>query len=85
MLELALLYAHDGGHWWWGGAIFMIFFALIFLLIILKLFWWRPWGRPWGGRYYGWHDDEESILRRRLARGEITESDYERLRDLLRK
>ena len=83
MLELALLWAHNGGHWWWGGGIFLLFYGLLFLLLVIKLFWWRPWGRPW--THYGYHDDEESILRRRLARGEITEADYERLRDLLRK
>ena len=72
---------------------------IIGLFIIFAILRWIFWGGPfWHRRYYrhggGWygpwdhpayHEDAEAILRERLAKGEISEAEYERLRDILRK
>jgi hypothetical protein len=74
--------------WWWG------LFPLGWLLIAVLLFGLLRarrgyggyacrgcgWGSPWPG---GGATDAEAILKRRLANGEITEGDYQRLREAL--
>ncbi len=62
------------------------FLALILVFLILKLWFFRGWWGPRGRwAYRDWPDTSpESVLKRRLASGEITEADYEHLRDVLR-
>ena len=77
---------NSDSHWsgpWWGGVVFFLFLALIFTLFAFKFFWWRPW--RWHSGWYGAAPGPDELLRLRLARGEITESEYEHLRDVLRK
>lgn len=69
-----------GPHWWfpWPWILLMVFF--LFLILRFTLFR-RGWGC--GGR---WDTplDAEAILKRRLASGQITEEEFQRLRNLLR-
>jgi uncharacterized membrane protein len=51
---------------------------LLLALLLFKFWWFAP--RGWR-RYAG--DSSDDILRRRLARGEITEEEYRRLRNVL--
>jgi uncharacterized membrane protein len=83
MLELVMLWAHQDHHFWWGGIVFFLFFALIFGLFFLKFFWWRPW--RWHGGWYDAPPGPEEVLRLRLARGEISEAEFDRLREVLKK
>jgi uncharacterized membrane protein len=83
---LTQLLMHVDGHWggpWWGGTVFFLFFVLIFGLFAFKFFWWRPW--RWHGGWYGAPAGPEEVLRLRLARGEISEADFERLSEVLKK
>lgn len=73
---------------WWGHHGFhpfgWILFALLAAFLIFKIF--AFWRCGWG--YYGWHNgrfDAEAILKRRLASGEISEAEYQRMRDILDK
>ena len=67
-----------------GGWIFMTLFWLLLLAVIVFAVMRLLPGRRDGGSADPRHDDEhrpETILARRLARGEIDEGTYERLRD----
>jgi len=66
---------------------FGFFFLLIAFAFTMRMIFGRRFG-GWGCGYgYGWRQDcmaHEAVLKRRLAEGQITEEDYQRLRDLLR-
>lgn len=75
---------------------FYSFGWIISLFILFAIFRWLGWGGGnWHRHDWRWHrgygpwggpgGDAEEILRTRLAKGEISEAEYERLRDLLRK
>jgi uncharacterized membrane protein len=76
--------------WWWLWPFGWIFFVFLFFMIMRLVFWRRGW---WGPRYwhpyYGppgsGHVPAEEILRQRLAKGEIDEPQYRRLKELLEK
>ena len=85
---------------WWGYWFppFGFFFVLLGLFVvfgIVRLILFRrygPWGgwgpRPWRHGWYGPDPagfDADAVLKRRLASGEITEADYQRLREILSK
>ena len=75
----------EGTHGWWGGGIVFFILALIVVLLLAKFVFFRGW---WGGpaRFASWPDTTpEAVLKRRLAGGEISEADYDRLLSLLRK
>jgi len=77
----ALLLSTEHGPWegpWWGGLLFVLSIGLLLALLLFKFWWFAP--RGWR-RYAG--DSSDDILRRRLARGEITEEEYRRLRNVL--
>jgi uncharacterized membrane protein len=85
MMELLLWHGQDQ---WWGGGIVFFFLALILFFIVLKFWFFRGWWGWYGGPrgyYDGRHGSAEEILRRRLARGEIDDAEYKRLRDILEK
>lgn len=84
-----------GYHHGFGCFPFVFFpFGLLFLLflcfVVTRIFWFRRVGRfgrgdchsVYGPRY----DDRdlEAILKRRLANGEITETEYNQLKDVLK-
>lgn len=70
-------------HWvWFPFSFFFLFFVVA--VGIRLLFFRRFWGGCGWGRGYGFESHEE-VLRRRLAAGEITEEEYQRLRDILRR
>lgn len=79
---------------WWGHPYgFFPFFPLGILMFLVlcfiaaRILFFRRWGGPWGGPGYGpWNHDHghESILKRRLANGEITEEEYQHLRTTLK-
>jgi uncharacterized membrane protein len=80
----------NGGWWFWPfGWIFLV----ILIFLIMRLVFWRRrgwWGGPWGHPYYGGgvppgHVPAEEILRQRLAKGEIDEAEYNRLKEVLSK
>ncbi|MCY0888018.1 MAG: SHOCT domain-containing protein [Alicyclobacillaceae bacterium] len=67
---------------------FFVFIALFFIvsrIIFIRRF--RQYGSGCGGAMYGLSNqglDAEVILKRRLARGDITEEEYQHLRDLVK-
>jgi uncharacterized membrane protein len=67
-------------HWWYPFPWFLFTF-LIVLLLFRFLFFRRGWG--WGG-HWDRPLDAESMLKRRLASGQITEEEYHRLLQLIR-
>lgn len=85
---------------WWGHPYAFGFFPLVFhlgffvfvalLFITLRIIFFRRFRRFGGtcsGPMYGpWNHghDAEVILKRRLANGDITEEDYNHLRDVLK-
>jgi uncharacterized membrane protein len=77
--------------WFWPFG--LVFLGLLLIFLVLRLVFWRRWGfggcGGWGyGPYaYGGHPalDADETLRMRLARGEIREDEYARLREALRK
>jgi uncharacterized membrane protein len=74
----------NGGWWFWPFGVFFSIF--LFFLVMRLVFWRRGWGW-WGHAYphYGAMPPAEEILRARLARGEIDEAEYERVKAILRK
>ena len=87
-----------GFFWLWPLGI--IFFLFVLFGLSRIFFWrmgWGPgmrgrYGPGWGGygpyRGYGYGSDPheaESIVRQRLARGEIDQTEYERLLEILRR
>jgi len=68
-------------HWWFPFPFILLTFLVVFLLVRLLFF--RRWGWGCGG---GWNRsfDAESILKRRLASGQITEDEFKRLRDIVK-
>jgi uncharacterized membrane protein len=74
-------------HFWWGGGFLFFFLGLILIFFLARFVFFRGcWGPRgyWGSR--DWPDSSpEAVLKRRLARGEISESDYEHLRDVLKR
>ena len=77
---------YDGS--WWIFPIVMPIVMLIVVFVALSMFRgaivgpWQPWSRE---RDEPSRDDSFDILRRRFARGEVTEEEYERLREVLRR
>ena len=74
-------------HGWWGGGVVIFVLALILVLVLVKFWLFRGW---WGyrgpGRSGDWPDTSpEAVLKRRLAGGEISEVDYERLLGLIKR
>ena len=65
---------------------FTIFFLLLVAFIVSRIFWFRRYGGC-----CGWQNgqngrvDAEAILRRRLANGDITEEEYQKVKDILSK
>jgi putative membrane protein len=75
-----------GGSWGWGAGFFLLagLFKLLLLvgIVMLALSFFKHNGRPWHGPA-GWYGTSESpldILKRRLAKGEITREEYETLK-----
>ncbi|MCL6625188.1 SHOCT domain-containing protein [Alicyclobacillus shizuokensis] len=70
---------------WWGHHGFWCFGVLLLILIIVfcivRVFAFGACGHC----RRRWPDDAEAILRRRLANGEIDESEYQKLKDALKK
>jgi uncharacterized membrane protein len=65
------------GPWCFG---FLFFFLMIaFFMFRLLAF------RRFGGGCRGWYDDAEIVLRKRLASGEISEEEYQKLKAVLKK
>jgi uncharacterized membrane protein len=64
------------GHWCFG---FIFFFIFLFIILRVVAF------RRFGGCHRGWYDEAEVLLRKRLVNGEITEEEYQRLKDALKK
>lgn len=62
---------------------FGFFFAFAIFVFAMRLLFLRRFGRGRCGSFHG-YADIDSVRKRRLAAGEISETDYERLRDLLR-
>jgi uncharacterized membrane protein len=76
-METVLL-AHEGGGW--RGGFLLLFLGLIATFLVLKFLVFR------GGWQRSWPDTTpDAILKRRLASGEISEADYDRLSALLRR
>lgn len=83
------------GYWFPPFGFFFVLVGLfvVFGIVRLVLFrryahlGWGGWGPgPW---HRGWYDhgafDPEAVLKRRLASGEITEAEYQRLKEVLSK
>ena len=65
---------------WWIFPLFWLFFLVFFLFAF------RFWGCGWGRRRWRGPDSTpDEILKRRLARGEIDEAEYTRLREVVRR
>jgi len=78
---------HGAGGWW----ILWPLGWVVFLFLLFGIGRWvcfaRPWWGPYGGGPHGYwgsrHDPGYAVLRERLARGEIDEDEYNRLKKLL--
>jgi uncharacterized membrane protein len=68
-------------HWWFPFPWFLLTILFVVLLFRFVLF-----RRGWGGCGGGWDRslDAESVLKRRLASGQITEEEYRRLLHVIR-
>ncbi|GMA61597.1 SHOCT domain-containing protein [Alicyclobacillus fastidiosus] len=72
--------------WWGHGHGFGCFGFFIFLAIVVSFIVIRVCTlRRYGGCGRRWADDAEAILRRRLASGEIDETEYQKLKDALKR
>lgn len=76
------------GGWWWPFG--LILFVFLLMMITRLVFWRRGWGPrhahggpPWHGPHAGSYVPAEEILRQRLAKGEIDEPEYKRLKRIL--
>lgn len=70
--------------WFWPFG--FVFFGLLLTFLILRLVFWRRWCGGWGAGYPPpYAMDANEALRMRLARGEIGEDEFARLREALRK
>jgi uncharacterized membrane protein len=82
--------------WHHGNGFFpvfpILFFALLIGFLIFRIVMFRRYGSPWiygGYRGRGWKDVEGSldaavILKKRLASGEIDETEYRRLLEIIK-
>lgn len=79
------------GHAGWGfGFMFFIFFVMMVGSFIFRTVVFRRHFGHFGhfgycGRNGGWYDESETILRKRLVNGEIDETEYEKLKDILKR
>ena len=77
-------HAYDGWGWWGFGAFHMIGFWIVVILALVFLL------RGWRGAA-GWthcmpmagHESALDILKKRYARGEINQKEYEEMKDVL--
>ena len=72
-------YWGTGGAWWmWivGVLMMLLFWGGIAALVVFLV-------RGLGGSRPGYHDSAMDTLRRRLAAGEITQEEFERIRKVL--
>ena len=80
---------HGAGGWWFLWPVGWLLILFLFFGIARFWFWGRrEWGPYRGGPYGYWgtpHDSGFAILRERLARGEIDETEYLRLKGILDK
>jgi uncharacterized membrane protein len=81
------------GYWFPPFGFFFALLAAFLIFGVIRLILFRrfgPWGiwgpGPWRRGWYGHPScDAEALLRRRLASGEITDAEYQRLKDILSK
>jgi putative membrane protein len=71
-----------GFGWPWLGVLWLVFAVLFWGGLIALLVWAVRASAGWH-RAPRTHDDAREVLRRRLAAGEISEEEYERIRRLL--
>lgn len=83
--------------WDWIGGLIGLLIALLVLSWIVRLIVWGFWGRPHYGAYWrhhyrhywpgepGWGDPALQIARERLARGEITQDQFDQIMSRLGK
>ena len=71
--------AHEGMGWWMvlGSVWFVLFWGAVIYFIVSAV------GRTSGGGMPGSRETPLDILKRRYAAGEISEKDYERMREEL--
>jgi putative membrane protein len=67
----------EGHMGWWGGGMMVLWWVLIVGLVVLGVWWFRR-RSDGGGASLSGMDRAETILRERLARGEIDEDTYRR-------
>lgn len=70
----------------WFFFVWILFFGLVFLIWYLFFRFRRRWGCGYGwyrSGMYGHRDTPEEIARIRFAKGEITEEEFERLKEKL--
>lgn len=66
-----------GGSWWMMG-LGMLFWGVVIALVVWAIVRHTDGARANGSR--GQHEDPRSLLKTRLARGEIDETEYQRIR-----
>lgn len=71
----------NGVGWGLGGGLWMILEIAVGIAIVVSLVWLITAALP--GRQRSATDDAAQILKTRLARGEITETEYEQARRLI--
>ncbi len=79
---------HGFGGWGYGGGFgFSIIEMVIHLVIVLAIIYFvaRMWRRGMSHHYHGYEPNREAkeILARRYASGEITEEEYQRMKNAL--
>lgn len=70
---------------WWGYHGFWCFGFLFFILVVLFFVVRVCTGPNYAGYHRRWSDDADATVRRRLASGEIDQSEYQKLKDALKK